>query len=125
MSTVSYIFPSGEDEVNHDNEDNTNHDAEDPTTSAKEDDNCDNEDNNNTIMPPKEKPTAAMKTAAKKPKKDGEITNLPAPKLPKISNFSIEAEDPLTVSYYTNSMQDYANVVFHVNRTLEYGEYKV
>jgi hypothetical protein len=64
-------------------------------------------------MPPKVKPMAAM--AAKNPKKDDEITHLPAPKLPESLNFSIQAEDPLTVSYYVNGMHIYANVVFHVN----------
>jgi hypothetical protein len=48
-------------------------------------------------MPPKEKPTATKKTAAKKQNKDDEIMHLPAPKPPAISNFSIEAEDPLTI----------------------------
>jgi hypothetical protein len=95
MCFVSQIFPSGEEE-----EDDACHNAKDTTAAA--DDNDDDEDDNNkdkdgTIMPPKVKPaaaTAATKTAAKKPKKDNEITHLPAPKLPKILNCSIEAEDP-------------------------------
>jgi hypothetical protein len=61
----------------------------------------------------------------KKPKKDGEIMHLPTPKLPEISNFSIKAEDPLTVLYYANRVHDYANVVFRVNGTTEYGKYEV
>ncbi len=40
-------------------------------------------------------------------------------------NFSIKAEDPLTVLYYANSAHNFADVVFHVNRTMEYGDYKV
>ncbi len=69
--------------------------------------------------------TAAAKPAAKKPKKDDEITHLPTPKLPKILNFSVEAEGSLTTLYYANGKHDYANVVFCVNRTMEYGEYEV
>jgi hypothetical protein len=69
--------------------------------------------------------TASTKTAEKNPKQDDEIKHLPAPKLPKITNFSIDAEDPLTVSYYASSMHNYANVVFHVNGMMEYHEYKV
>ncbi len=48
--------------------------------------------------------------------------HLPAPKPSKISNFSIKAEDPLTVLYYANGVHD---LVFRVNGTMEYGEYKV
>jgi hypothetical protein len=78
-------------------------------------------------MPPKVKPVtkAASKTAKKKIKKADEIALLPAPKLPDIRTYSIKAEDPFTVSYYTNCKHDYANVVIHVNGTMEYSEYEV
>jgi hypothetical protein len=128
MSIVSHIFPSlifseGEEEVDHDNKDNAVNDAEDTANNDNGVDN-DNEDDK-TIILPKEKPAAAKKTAAKKQNKDDEIMHLPAPKLPTISNFSIKAEDPFTVSYYADGMNNYANVVFHVNKTMEYGEYEV
>ncbi len=47
--------------------------------------------------PPEVKPmaAAATKTAEKKTKKADEITNLPAPKLPKIRACLIKAVDPL------------------------------
>ncbi len=35
------------------------------------------------------------------------------------------AEDPFTISYYTNGKHDYANIVIRVNETMEYGEYRV
>jgi hypothetical protein len=41
------------------------------------------------------------------------------------SNFSIEATDLLTVSYYAEGAHNYANVVIRVNRTMEKGEYEV
>ena len=34
------------------------------------------------------------------------------------------AEDPLTASYYADGVHDYADVVFHVNGTMQKGEYK-
>jgi hypothetical protein len=76
-------------------------------------------------MPPKEKPTAAKKTAAKKQNKDDKITLLPAIKLPAISTFSIKVADPLTISYYADGAHNYAKVVICVNRTVEYSEYEV
>jgi hypothetical protein len=78
-------------------------------------------------MPPKVKPmaTAATKTAEKMPKKADEITHLPAPMLPIILTFLIEAEDPLTVSYYATGKHNYADVVICVNGMMEYGEYEV
>ncbi len=86
----------------------------------------DNDDgnNDNTTMPPKAKPVtaAALKPAKKKAKKAEEIAHLPAPD---IRTYSIEAGDPFTVSYYPSGKHDYAGVVFCVNGTMEYGEYKV
>ncbi len=123
---MTHIFPSGEEEVNHNDKDHADHNAKDTAAAADDNINDNDEDNDGTILPHKVKPvaTAATKTFLKKPKKDDEIMHLPAPKLPKILNFSIKAEDPLTVSYYANG-HDYADVVFHVNGTMEYGEYKV
>ena len=65
---------------------------------------------------------AASKPAKKKAKKAEEITHLPAPD---IRTYSIEAGDPFTVSYYASGKHDYADVVFRVNGTMEYGEYEV
>jgi hypothetical protein len=78
-------------------------------------------------MPPKVKPvtTAASKTAKKKTKKADGIALLPAPKLPNIRTYSIEAEDPFAISYYANGKHNYSNVVIRVNGTMEYGEYEV
>jgi hypothetical protein len=74
-------------------------------------------DNDNATMPPKVKPVAvaASKTVKKKTKKADEIALRPAPMLPNIRTFSIEAEDPLTVSYFATGKHDYTNVVFRVN----------
>ncbi len=125
MLIVSHIFPSlvlseGEEE------DDADHNAKDIAAAADNDDN-DDEDNDGTTMPPKVKPMAmaAMKTAKKKPKKADEITHLPAPKLPEIWTFSINAEKPLTVFYYATGKHNYADVVIHVNGTMEYSECKV
>ncbi len=100
-------------------EDNADHDAKDIAAAADNDNDDNDKDNDGTSMPPKVKPVAvaAMKTAKKQTKKADEITHLPAPKLPNIRIFSIEAEDPLTVSYYyyATGMHDYADVVFHMN----------
>ncbi len=110
----SFVLSEGEEE------DYVDHDAKDVAAAADDDDN-DNEENNGTSMPPKVKPVvvAATKTAKKKPKKADEI-HLLAPKLPKSGAFSIEVEDPLTISYYATSKHNYANVVIHVNGTVEY-----
>jgi hypothetical protein len=122
MCIVSRIFPSDDKE-----EDNADHNAEDAATAAPIADN-DDKDNDGTIMPPRVKSaaaTTATKTAKKKPKKANEITHLPAPKLSEILNFPIKAEDFLTILYYANGKHNYADVVFRVNGTMEYGEYKV
>ncbi len=121
---MSHTFPSlvlteGEEE------DDADHDAEDVAAAAAAADN-DDEDNDGTSMPPKVKPVAAAaaKTAKKKTKEADEITHLPAPKLPEIRTFLIEAEDPLTVSYYATGKHDYADAVISVSGTMDYGEYK-
>jgi hypothetical protein len=119
---LSFNLSEGEEE------DNMDHNAKYVAAAAAAANN-DNEDkdNNGTTMPPKVKPmaAAATKTAKKKTKKADEIALLPAPKLSNIRTFSIEVEDPLTVSYYATGKHDYANIVSHVNGTIEYIEYKI
>ncbi len=119
---TSLVLSEGEEE------DDADHNTKDFAAAADADDN-DNKDNASTSMPPRVKPVAAAatKTAKKMPKNADEITHLPAPKLPKIWTFSIEieAEDPLTISYYATSKHDYAGVVICVSGTMECGEYKV
>ncbi len=122
---MSHTFPSlvlseGEEE------DDVDHDVEDVAATVDSNDN-DNKDNNGTSMPPKVKPlaVAAAKTAKKKTTKADEVTHLPVPKLPKIRTFSIEAENPLTVSYYATDKHDYADVVIRVNRMMKYCECEV
>jgi hypothetical protein len=99
MSILSHIFPSlvlseGEEEVNHDDRDDADHNAEDVAAAANDNNNNDNKDNYDTIMPPKEKPAAATKTAEKKTNKDGQIMHLPAPKLRKISTSQSRRKTP-------------------------------
>ncbi len=53
------------------------------------------------------------------------MSHLPALKLPKIRIFSIEVEDPLTISYYATGKHNYADVVFRVNGRMECSEYEV
>ncbi len=120
LTFLSFNLSEGEEEGD------TDHDAEDVAAAAAADD-ADNEDNNGATIPPKVKPVAAAatKTAEKKTRKADDIALLPAPKLPDIRTFSIEAEDPLTVSYYPIGKHDYTNVVFRVNGTIAYGEYEV
>jgi hypothetical protein len=78
-------------------------------------------------MPPKEKPAVAQKTAKKKSNKDDKTMHPPTakPLIISTSNFSIEATNPLTVSYYADGAHDYANVVIRVNGTMRKGEYQV
>ncbi len=102
-----------------------NHDAKDIAAANNgNNNNDDGDDDNEAAMPPKMKPVAAAasKPAKKNAKKAEEIAHLPAPGL---RTYSVEAGDPFTVSYYTSGKHDYADVVFRVNRTMEYGEYKV
>jgi hypothetical protein len=119
---LSLTFPSL---VTSDGEEgnDADHDAKD-IAAAKNDNDDNDDDDNDATMPPKAKPvtTAASKPAKKKAKKAEEITHLPAPD---IRTYSIEAGDPFTVSYYASGKHDYADVVFRVNGTMEYGEYEV
>jgi hypothetical protein len=47
----------------------------------------------------------------------------PAPKLP--VNFSVDSTDKFLLSYYCEGSQDYADVVFHINRVLCNEDYRV
>ncbi len=118
---LSFNLSEGEEE------DNMDHDAKDVAVAAAAAAAANNEDDNGAIMPPKVKPmaAAATKTVEKKIKKADEIALLPAPNLLNFRAFPIEAEDPIIVSYHAIGKHDYANVVFRVNRIIEYGEYKV
>jgi hypothetical protein len=75
-------------------------------------------------MPPKVKPVAAAasKPAKKNAKKVEDIAHLLAPGP---MTYSVEAGDPFIVLYYASGKHDYANVVFHVNGTMEYSEYEI
>ncbi len=114
-------------EEENDDDDDNDDDNDDDDNYNGDDDNDNNDDDDNATMPPKVKPVtmAASKTAKKKAKKADEIALFPAPKLPNIRTYSIKAEDPFTISYYTNGKHDYANAVICVNGTMEYGEYEV
>jgi hypothetical protein len=115
----SLIISEGEENNNED------HNAKDVAATANVDnDEEENDDedhvNDDATMPPKVKPvTAAASKTAEKKKKADEIALLPAPKLPDIRTYSIEAEDPFTISYYANGKHDYTNVVIRVNGTME------
>jgi hypothetical protein len=41
------------------------------------------------------------------------------------TSFSVDAEDPITVSYYAVGAYDYADVVFRINGTMQKREYQV
>jgi hypothetical protein len=42
-----------------------------------------------------------------------------------VTSFSVDAEDPITVSYYAVGAYDYADVVFRINGTMQKSEYQV
>ena len=75
-------------------------------------------------MPPKVKPLPTKPT-----KKDMVAASAkpppPPPAAAAATSFSIDATDPLTVSYYAVGPYDYADVVFRVNGTMEKNEYQV
>jgi hypothetical protein len=84
------------------------------------------DDYNYATKPPKVKPLP------KKPNKKESATAAVKPPPPAAAAaaaatvaFSINAEDPLTVSYYAEVVYDYADVVFHIIRTMQKGEYEV
>ncbi len=64
-------------------------------------------------MPPKE---VRPKAAVKKPAAITETT-LPAPRPP--SNFSVDFTDKFGITYYYKGIQDFADVVIHVNGVLD------
>jgi hypothetical protein len=82
-----------------------------------------NDDSNNATMPPKVKPLPTkptkkdMATASAKPS--------PPATAAATTSFSIDATDPLTAHYYANGVYDNADVVFHVNGTMQKSEYQV
>ncbi len=121
------VAATDDNEDDNNDDDDEDNDNNNDNNDGEDNDNDNNNNNNHTTMPLKVKPmaTAASKTAEKTTKKADEIALLPAPKLPNIRTFSIKAEDPLTVSYYTTGKHGYANVVFRVNGTIDYGEYEV
>jgi hypothetical protein len=82
----------------------SHHKTADDTKAAADDDAPNN--SNYAIMPPKVKPPT------KKPTK-------------RESAFSVKAEGPLTVSYYTDGVYNYTDVAFHVNRMMQKSEYQV
>jgi hypothetical protein len=98
-----------------------NEEGIDNDTNAATDDIAAAADDNDATMPPKVKPLPKkttkkdMATASAKP---------PTPAAAATS-FSINAEDPITVSDYAVGAYDYINVVFRVNETMQKSEYQV
>jgi hypothetical protein len=79
-------------------------------------------------MPPKVKPLPTnkptkkdMAAASAKPPPPAAAAAAPAA----ATSFSIDAEDPITVSYYAVGAYDYADVVFRINGTMQKREYQV
>ncbi len=68
------------------------------------------------VKPPTKEPTKRVSIAAA-------AMPLPAPKPP--VNFSVDSTDKFLVSYYCESSQDYADVVFHINGVLRDKDYRV
>ena len=78
-------------------------------------------------MPPKVKPLPTKPTkkdmAAASAKSPPPAAAAAAPAA--ATSFSINAEDPITVSDYAVGAYDYADVVFHINGTMQKREYQV
>jgi hypothetical protein len=78
-------------------------------------------------MPPKVKPLSTKPTkkdtaaASAKPPPPAAAAAAPAA----ATSFSIDAEDPITVSDYAVGAYDYADVVFRINGTMQKSEYQV
>ena len=78
-------------------------------------------------MPPKVKPLPTKPTkkdtaaASAKPPPPAAAAAAPAA----ATSFSIDAEDPITVSDYAVGAYDYADVVFRINGTMQKSEYQV
>jgi hypothetical protein len=85
-----------------------------------------NDDSDNATMPSKVKPLPTKPT-----KKDMAAASAKPPPptaaaaAAAATSFSIDATDPLTAHYYAVGAYDYADVVFHVNGTMQKSEYQV
>jgi hypothetical protein len=86
---------------------------------------ADDDADNDATMPPKVKPLPTKPTkkdiaaAAAKPPPPAAAAAAAA------TSFSVDAEDPLTAHYYAVGAYDYANVVLHVNGTMQNSEYQI
>ncbi len=84
-------------------------------------------DDGKATMPPKVKPLPTkptkkdMAAASAKPPPPAAAAAAPAA----ATSFSVDAEDPITVSYYAVGAYDYADVVFRINGTMQKNEYQV
>jgi hypothetical protein len=82
---------------------------------------------NDATMPPKVKPLPTkptkkdMAAASAKPPPPAAAAAAPAV----ATSFSVDAEDPITVSDYAVGAYDYADVVFRINGTMQKREYQV
>jgi hypothetical protein len=84
--------------------------------------------NDDTTMPPKVKPLPTNKPtkkdmAAASAKPPPPVAAAAAPAT--ATSFSVDAEDPITVSDYAVGAYDYANIVFRINGTMQKSEYQV
>ena len=85
-----------------------------------------NNDSDDATMPPKVKPLPTKPT-----KKDTAAASAKPPPPAAAAapaaatSFSIDAEDPITVSDYAVGAYDYADVVFRINGTMQKSEYQV
>jgi hypothetical protein len=83
-------------------------------------------DDNASTMPPKVKPLTTkptkkgMAAASAKPPPPAAAASAAA-----ATSFSVDAEDPITVSSYAVGAYDYADVAFRVNGTMHKSEYQV
>jgi hypothetical protein len=75
-------------------------------------------------MPPKVKPLPTNKPT-KKDMAAASAKPPPPAATAAATSFSVNAEDPITVSYYAVGAYDYADVVFRINRTMQKSEYQV
>jgi hypothetical protein len=76
-------------------------------------------------MPPKVKPLPTNKPTKKDTVAASAKPPPPAAAPAAATSFSIDAEDPITVSDYAVGAYDYADVVFRINGTMEKSEYQV
>ena len=86
-----------------------------------------NNDSDDATMPPKVKPLPRkptkkdMAAASAKPPPPAAAAAAPAA----ATSFSVDAEDPITVSDYAVGAYNYADVVFRINGTMQKCEYQV